>query len=254
MAGVVPPSRLARWRPTPVVARPINWTLISARLQALGCPVSEAIAQGAWLCWTRHDAGELPARWAAGRVPFSRNRRNDRQAPFEARRLKCTAKWSTSWPSKAAWTSRTSSRCCGIGWPRKSRFTLLCGYSSAHLATRATRKRSIGCAGATSRVESLQATCSRPWLLNARHSQYHPGNSSKSPIPDPRGCGTRRTVCPPTTRPSCRDFSETFDYSLAIAPLPCRARIACACAASRRERKVCSNRFDDTRATRRPCG
>jgi hypothetical protein len=165
------------WRagaPLLVVARPVNWTLISARLEALGCPVSETIAQGrlvaldaaATLASFLRDGHPDPAlfREHVGTI-VQRLSKLGRLNVYgemvdilaEQGRVDVAHELEMLWNHLAAEES----------------FTLLCGYSSAHFGDPRDAEALHRICRAHARVESHPGDLLATWLLQGRQSRYH---------------------------------------------------------------------------------
>ena len=165
------------WRagaPLLVVARPINWTLISARLQALGCPVSDTIAQGrlvaldaattlaSFLRHGRPDAVLFQERVGTVVKRLSQLGRLNVYGEMvdllaEQGRMDAAHQLEMLWNNLAA----------------KESFTLLCGYSSAHFGDPRDAEVLHRICRAHTRVESQSGDLLATWLLNGRLSHYH---------------------------------------------------------------------------------
>lgn len=167
------------WRggaPLLVVARAVNWALISARLESLGCPVAATIAEGRLVVL---DAATTLARFLRDGKPdaalferhvgavLSRLSELGRVNAYgemvdilaEQGRVDVAYELEMLWNRLAATES----------------FTLLCGYSSAHFGDPRDAEALHRICRAHSRAESHPGDLLATWLLHGRHSQYHTG-------------------------------------------------------------------------------
>ena len=160
--------------PLLVVARPINWALIEARLEVMGCPVADTIA-----------AGRLVALDAATTLAsFLKDGGPDDQL-FEEQVGSVVARLSKLGRLNAygemvdilAEQGRLdAAHELEILWNRlaaKESFTLLCGYASAHFGDARDAEALHRICRAHTGVHADAGDLLGTWLLNDRRSRYH---------------------------------------------------------------------------------
>jgi hypothetical protein len=160
--------------PLLVVARPINWALIEARLEAMGCPVADTIAAGRLVAldaattlasFLRDDGpnGKLFQEQVGSAVArLSKLGRLHAYGEMvdilaEQGRLDAAYDLENLWNDLAA----------------KESFTLLCGYASAHFGDARDAEALHRICGAHSGVHADPGDLLGTWLLNDRRSRYH---------------------------------------------------------------------------------
>lgn len=160
--------------PLLVVARAAHWAAISARLESLGCPVSDTIAQG------RLVALDAPTTLAS----FLHRGQPD-GALFEKHIGGAVTRLSALGPVHAYGEmvdilaeqgDMDQAHELEILWNRlasQESLTLLCGYASAHFGDARDAEALHRICRAHSRVESHPGDLLGTWLLNGRRSQYH---------------------------------------------------------------------------------
>jgi hypothetical protein len=160
--------------PLLVVARPINWALIEARLEVMGCPVADTIAAGRLVAL---DAATTLASFLEAGGPddqlfqeqvgpvVSRLSKHGRLNVYgemvdilaEQGRLDAAHELEILWNRLAATES----------------FTLLCGYASAHFGDARDAEALHRICRAHTGVHADAGDLLGTWLLNDRRSRYH---------------------------------------------------------------------------------
>ena len=159
--------------PLLVVARPINWTLIQARLQAKGCPVTEIIAEGrlvvldaaTTLASFLEDSPNPMLFHAHVGTTISRLAKRGRLHAYgemvdilaEQALLRTALEVELLWSQLAA----------------RESFTLLCGYASAHFGDPRDAEALHRICRAHTHVNADASDLLGTWLLNDRQSHYH---------------------------------------------------------------------------------
>jgi hypothetical protein len=160
--------------PLLVVARPINWALIEARLEVMGCPVADTVAAGGvgaldaatTLASFLEDAGPndrlFQEQVGAVVARLSRLGRLNAYGEMvdilaEQGRLDAAHELEILWNRLAA----------------KESFTLLCGYASAHFGDVRDAEALHRICRAHTGVHADAGDLLGTWLLNDRRSRYH---------------------------------------------------------------------------------
>ena len=166
--------------PLLVVARPINWALIQARLEAKGCPVAAIIAEGRLVAL---DAATTMASFLQDDSPkpslfdkhvgtmVSRLSKRGRLHAYgemvdilaEQGRFQAAHELEILWNQLAA----------------RESFTLLCGYASAHFGDARDAEALHRICRAHTGVHADAADLLGTWLLNDRQSRFH-----TQPVPE----------------------------------------------------------------------
>lgn len=162
--------------PLLVVARPLHWALIQARLEANGCPVSALIAEGRLIALDAattlasflDDSQDIPNpilfQKHIGTIVSRLSKRGRLHAYGEmADVLAEQARFNAAHEVEILWDQLGA----------RESFTLLCGYASAHFgdARDANSLRRI-CRTHTC-VHADASDLLGTWLLNDRQSRYH---------------------------------------------------------------------------------
>jgi hypothetical protein len=159
--------------PLLVVARPINWALIEARLQAKGCPVAAIIAEGRLVAL---DAATTLASFLedspnpilfhkyAGTMVSRLSMRGRLHAYSEmVDILAQQALFNTAHEVEILWNQLAA----------RESLTLLCGYASAHFGDPRDAQALHRICGAHTGVHADASDLLGTWLLNDRQSRYH---------------------------------------------------------------------------------
>ena len=159
--------------PLLVVARPINWALIHARLKGKGCPVAEMAAEGrlvvldavATLASFFEDSPEpglfheLIGATVARLSKFGRLYVYGEMVDILAEQ----ARFDTAHELEMLWNQLAA----------RESITLLCGYASAHFGDVRDAEALHRICRAHTGVQADEADLLGTWLLNDRQSRYH---------------------------------------------------------------------------------
>jgi len=159
--------------PLLVVARPIHWALIQARLEAHGCPVAKTIADGRLVAL---DAATTLARFLED-VPdsalfeehvgetVSRLAKQGRLHAYGEMVdiLAEQGRFDTAHEVEVLWNQLAA----------RESFTLLCGYASAHFGDARDAEALHRICRAHTSVKTDAGDLLGTWLVNDRQSRYH---------------------------------------------------------------------------------
>jgi hypothetical protein len=160
--------------PMVVVARPINWALIEARLEAMGCPVADTIAAGRLVVL---DAATTLASFLGDEGPSARLFQ-EHVGTIVSRlsklgRLYAYGEMVDILAEQGRFDAAHELEMLWNGLAAKESFTLLCGYASAHFGDARDAEALHRICRAHTRAHAADGDLLGTWLLNDRRSRYH---------------------------------------------------------------------------------
>ena len=159
--------------PLLVVARPINWAMIQARLEVLGCPVADTIADGRLVVLDAattlaHVLDHMPNPALFDEYVGARVTRLSKVGRVHAYGemvdiLAEQARFDAAHELEILWNQLAA----------RESFTLLCGYASAHFGDVRDAEALHRICRAHTAVHADAGDLLGTWLLNDRQSRYH---------------------------------------------------------------------------------
>jgi MEDS: MEthanogen/methylotroph, DcmR Sensory domain len=159
--------------PLLVVARPINWALIQARLQAKGCPVADIIAEGRLVAL---DAATTLASFlenSPNPILFHRHVGTTVSRLSKRGRLHAYGEMVDILAEQALFQTAHELETLWNQLAARESFTLLCGYASAHFGDPRDAEALHRICRAHTGVHAAASDLLGTWLLNDRQSRYH---------------------------------------------------------------------------------
>ena len=171
--------------PLLVVARPINWALIQARLEAMGCPVAALIAEGRLVAL---DAATTLASFledSPNPALFHKHVGTTVSRLSKRGRLHAYGEMVDILAEQALFKTAHELEILWNQLVARESLTLLCGYASAHFGdardAEALRRICRAHTGILADASDLLGT----WLVNDRQSRYHTQRVRKPEAPAP---------------------------------------------------------------------
>jgi hypothetical protein len=160
--------------PLLVVARPINWALIEARLEVMGCPVADTIAAGRLVALDA--ATTLASFLKAGRPDDQLFQEQVGTVVSRLSKLGRLNVYGEMVDILAEQGRLDAAHELEILWNRlaaRESFTLLCAYASAHFGDARDAEALHRICRAHTGVHADAGDLLGTWLLNDRRSRYH---------------------------------------------------------------------------------